>query len=89
VNDAEEQFAARIAEDLELVVGPAIALDHVDLVVGDGAAKVTVTLRLGDQAETIQAVGPNILTLYEPIVRQAAEMRLAAAYRRLLIGGEP
>ena len=89
MNDAESQFAARIAEDLEQVVGPGIAVDDVDLVVGDGAAKVTVTLRVGDQVEKIEAVGRNVLTLYEPIVRQAAETRLAAAYRRLLTGGEP
>jgi hypothetical protein len=89
VIDAEGQFAARIAEDLEFVVGPAIAVDDVDLVVGDGASKVTVTLRVGDQVETIEAVGRDVLSLYQPIVRQAAETRLAAAYRRLLIGGKP
>jgi hypothetical protein len=84
MNDAEEQFAARIAEDLALVVGPAMVLDDVDLVVGDGAATVTATLRLGDQVETIQAVGPDVLSLYEPIVRQAAETRLALAWRQLV-----
>jgi hypothetical protein len=50
---------------------------------------VTARLRSGDEVETIEAVGPDVLSLYGPIVRQAAETRLAAAYRRLLIGGEP
>jgi hypothetical protein len=88
VNDAEEQFAARIAEDLELVLGPGIAVDDVDLVVGEGAAKVTATLRVGDQVETIEAVGRDVLSLYQPVIRQAAETRLAAAYRQMLnLGG--
>ena len=89
MNDAESQFAARIAEDLARVVGPAIVVDDVDLVVGEGAAKVIATLRVGDQVETIEAVGDDVLSLYQPVIRQAAETRLAAAYRRLLIGGKP
>ena len=89
MNDAEERFSARLAEDLERVVGPAMAVDDVELEVDDGAARVTARLRIGDQVETIEAAGPDVLSLYGPIVRQAAETRLAAAYRRLLIGGEP
>jgi hypothetical protein len=89
MNDAEEQFAGRLAEDLAQVVGPAMAVDDVELAVDDGAARVTARLRSGDEVETIEAVGPDVLSLYGPIVRQAAETRLAAAYRRLLIGGEP
>jgi hypothetical protein len=89
MNDAEERFSARLAEDLERVVGPAMAVDDVELEVDDGAARVTARLRIGDQVETIEAAGPDVLSLYRPIVRQAAETRLAAAYRRLLIGGEP
>ena len=88
MNDAEEQFAARIAEDLARVVGPGIAVDDVDLVVDEGAAKVTATLRVGDQVETIEAVGHDVLSLYQPVVRQAAETRLAAAFRRLLTAEE-
>jgi hypothetical protein len=84
MNDAEEQFATRVAEDLERVVGPAIVVDHVDLLVGDGTAQVTATLRVGDRTETIQAVGRDVLSLYGPIVRQAAETRLALAYRAML-----
>jgi len=84
VNDAEEQFAVRIAEDLALVVGPAMVVDAVDLTVGDGAAKVTVALRVGDEVETIEAVGRDVLSLYQPIVRQAAETRLAAAFRQVV-----
>ncbi len=89
MNDAEERFSARLAEDLERVVGPAMAVDGVELEVDDGAARVTARLRIGDEVETIEAVGPDVLSLYGPIVRQAAETRLAAAYRRLLIGGKP
>jgi hypothetical protein len=89
MNDAEERFAARLGEDLERVVGPAMAVDDVELEVDDGAARVTARLRIGDEVETIEAAGSDVLSLYGPIVRKAAETRLAAAYRRLLIGGKP
>ena len=45
MNDAEERFAERIAEDLARIVGPGITVDDVELTVGDGAARVTATLR--------------------------------------------
>ena len=89
MNDAELQFAERIAEELEVVVGPGIAVEDVELTVGDGAARVVATLRFPGGVATIEATGNDVLSLYQPIVRQAAETRLAAAYRRLLIGGKP
>ena len=84
MNDAEERFAARITEDLEHVVGPAMVVDDVELLVGDDAARVTATLRIGDRAATIEAVGRDVLSLYQPLIRQAAETRLALAYRAML-----
>ena len=68
MNDAEEQFAARLAEDLERVLGVGIAIDDLDLQVGDGTARVTATLLIGDRVETIEAVGSDALALYRPII---------------------
>jgi hypothetical protein len=84
MNDAEEQFAARLAEDLERVLGVGIAIDDIDLQVGDGTARVTATLLIGDRVETIEAVGSDALALYRPIIEQAAKVRLASAWWQLV-----
>jgi hypothetical protein len=84
MNDAEERFAERLAEDLERVLGVGIAIDDVDVQVGDGSAKVTAILLIGDRIETIEAVGHDVLALYRPIVRRAAEIRLQSAWWQLV-----
>jgi len=85
VNDAEERFAERLAEDLARVLGIGIVVDDVELEVVDGGqASVTATLIAGPRLETIEAHGESILALYEPIIRRAAELRLADAYWRMI-----
>jgi len=85
VNDAEERFAERLAEDLARVLGIGIVVDDVELEVVDGGqASVTATLIAGPRLETIKAHGESILALYEPIIRRAAELRLADAYWRMI-----
>jgi len=84
VNDAEERFAARLAEDLERVLGIGIAIDDVDLEVGDAEAHVVATLLVGEHVETIEADGPDVLSLYRPIVERAAELRLRSAFWRII-----
>jgi hypothetical protein len=84
MNDAEERFAARLAEDIERVLGVGIVVDDVDLTIGDGTAKVVATLLIGDRVETIQAVGRDVLSLYRPIVERAAEVRLASAFWQII-----
>jgi hypothetical protein len=84
MNDAEERFAARLAEDLDRVLGAGIAIDDVDLHVGDGEARVRATLLIGERVETIEASGSDILSLYRPIIERAAELRLASAFWRMI-----
>ena len=85
MNDSEERFAARLAEDLERVLGVGIVIDDVDLQVAeDGAAQVRATLLLGERVETIEAEGPDVLALYRPIVERAAELRLRAAFWQIV-----
>lgn len=84
MNDAEERFAERLAEDLDRVLGAGIAIDDVDLHVGDGEATVRATLLIGERVETIEARGSDILSLYRPIVERAAELRLASAFWRMI-----
>jgi hypothetical protein len=86
MNDAEERFAERLAEDLERVLGVGIAIDDVQLEVGEGGrgARVTATLLLGGRVETIEAVGTNVLALYRPILERAAELRLKDAFWQMI-----
>ena len=85
MNDAEEQFAARLAEDLERVLGVGIVIDDVDLeIADDGAARVRATLLLGERVETIEASATDVLALYRPIVERAAELRLRAAFWQIV-----
>jgi hypothetical protein len=86
VNDAEERFAERLAEDLERVLGVGIAVEDVELEAGEGerGARVTATLLLGARVETIEAVGTSVLALYRPILQRAAELRLKDAYWQMI-----
>ena len=84
MNDAEERFAERLGEDLERVLGIGIAIDDIDLEVGDAKAHVVATLLVGEHVETIEADGPDVLSLYRPIVERAAELRLRSAFWRIV-----
>ncbi len=44
MNDAEEQFADRLAEDIGRVLGVGIAIDDIELAVGEAEAHVVATL---------------------------------------------
>ena len=86
MNDAEERFAERLAEDLARVLGVGIVVDDIELEVGEGGrgARVTATLMAGPRVERIEAVGTSVLALYEPIVRRAAELRLKDAFWQMI-----
>ena len=84
MNDAEERFAERLADDIERVLGVGIAIGDIELDVGDGTAKVAATLLIGERVETIEAVGEDVLALYRPIIERAAEMRLRTAFWQMV-----
>jgi hypothetical protein len=86
MSDAEAQFAARLAEDLERVLGVGIVVGDIELEVGEGGrgARVRATLLAGPRMETIEAVAPTVLGLYRPILQRAAEVRLKDAYWQMV-----
>jgi hypothetical protein len=86
MTDAEEQFADRLAEDIERVLGVGILVDDVRIERGEGrrGARVTATLMVGSRIETIEAAGTSVLALYLPILQRAAELRLREAYWQLI-----
>ena len=84
MNDAEAQFAERLADDLEQVLGAGIAVDDVELTTADGAATVRATLLVEGRVESIEVSGPNVVALYRPLIERAAEIRLGAAFWRMV-----
>jgi hypothetical protein len=84
MNDAEEQFAGRLSEDLERVLGAGIAIDDIELSHGDGTAGVRATLLIEGRVEPIEAEAPDVVALYRPVMERAAEIRLGAAFWRMV-----
>jgi hypothetical protein len=83
LNDAEERFAERLAEDLERVLGAGLAVDDIEMSASDGQATVRATLLVEGRIETIEVSGPDVVALYRPLIERAAEIRLAAAFWRM------
>ena len=84
MNDAEAQFAQRLAEDLEQMLGAGIAVDDVQLTTADGAATVRATLLVEGRIESIEVSAPDVVALYRPLIERAAELRLGAAFWRMV-----
>ncbi len=84
MNDAEREFAVRLAEDLDRVLGIGVVIDDIELVVGDAGVHVVATLLVEGRVEEIVADGQDVAGLYRPVVERAAELRLASAYWRMI-----
>ena len=84
MNDAEMRFAERLTDDLEQVLGAGIAVDDVELTTGPDAATVQATLLVEGRVEQIELTGPDLVALYRPLIERAVEIRLGAAYWRMI-----
>ena len=84
MNDAEQRFAERLAEDLAQVLGAGVAVDDIEIRAGDAASSVRATLLVEGRIETIEVSGPDVVSLYRPLVERAAEVRLGAAFWRMI-----
>jgi hypothetical protein len=84
MTDAEERFAERLGIDLERVLGAGIAIDDIELSTATDRARVRATLLVEGRVETIEAEAPDILALYRPVIERAAELRLGAAFWRMV-----
>ena len=79
MNDAEAQLAARLADDLERVLGTGILVDDLEIE-GDGPVTIHVACLVGGQAREIVAVGESAIDAMADVIRRAAEMRLSSAF---------
>jgi hypothetical protein len=84
MNEGEERFAERLAEDLDRVLGAGIAIDDIKLSHDASAAHVRATLLIEGRIETIEADASDVVALYRPIMERAAELRLGAAFWRMV-----
>ena len=84
MNDAEERFAERLAEDLEKVLGAGLAVDDIELSTAGEAARVVATILVEGRIETIEISAPSVIELYRPLVERAAELRLRGAFWRMV-----
>lgn len=84
MNDAEKQFADRLATDLAQVLGAGIAVDDVEISADDGVSSVRATLLVEGRVEAIEVSGPDVASLYRPLIERAAEIRLGAAFWRMV-----
>jgi hypothetical protein len=84
MNDAEERFAERLSKDLEQVLGAGLAVDDIELSRDDGRARVRASLLVEGRIETIEAEADDVVGLYRPLMERAAELRLGAAFWRMV-----
>ena len=84
MNDAEERFAERLAVDLERVLGVGLAVDDIELSAAGDQTSVRATLLVEGRIVTIEVSGPDVVALYRPLIERAAEIRLGAAFWRMI-----
>jgi len=84
MNDAEERFAERVGEDLERVLGAGLAVDDIEMSTAGERAHVRATLLVDGRIETIEVEADDVVGLYRPLMERAAELRLGAAFWRMV-----
>jgi hypothetical protein len=84
MNEAEERFAERLAQDIERVLGVGIVIDDIELGVLPTGTHVVATLLVDGRVEKIWASGPDLLSLYRPLIERAAEFRIASAFWQII-----
>jgi hypothetical protein len=85
MNEADERFAERLAEDLERILGTGIILDELDLgPVENAPARIRAICLFDGRTETLAAEGETRLEAYNRLVKAAAELRLAVATRNMI-----
>jgi hypothetical protein len=83
MNDAEAQLAARLAEDLERVLGAGILVEDLEIV-GDGPVTIHVACLVDGQAREIHVDGESAIDAMADVIRLAAELRLNAAFWQIV-----
>jgi hypothetical protein len=83
VNDAEAQLAARLAADLERVLGTGILVEDLEIE-GDEPVSIRVACLVDGMSREIEATGVSAIEAASEVIRRAAELRLAAAFWQMV-----
>ena len=83
MNDAEAQLAARLAEDLERVLGTGILVEDVEIT-GDGPVTIRVACLVEGHAREIEAQGESAIDAMAAVIRRAAELRLEGSFWQIV-----
>jgi hypothetical protein len=85
MNEADEQFAARLADELGRILGTGIILQELDLGPTEGEpAHIRAVCLFDGRSEILEAQGETRLEAYNLLVRAAAELRLTIAARNMI-----
>ncbi len=83
VVEANERFAQRLADELVGVLGRGVSLDAVT-VEGETPVTIRATCLVDGQVRELAGTGPTLLDAARDLIRAAAELRLAAAWWRIV-----
>jgi len=84
VNDAEEQFAERVANDLRRTFGIGIAVQGLEITERDGLKHVAVSILFDGRIETAEAWAPDDAALYRLLMSRAIELWRVSAFSGLI-----
>lgn len=83
MNDAEARLAARLASDLERILGTGILIEDLEIG-GDGPVTIKVACLVDGGSREIRAQGESALEAISDVIRLAAELRLTAAFWQIV-----
>ena len=83
VNDAESRLAERLVDELEPVLGTGILVRDLSIE-GSGPVSITVDCLVDGTVRQIRCEGDTAVDAIGTVIRQAAELRLSAAFWQLV-----
>jgi hypothetical protein len=81
---SDDDFVARLTEDLSRILGTGIVVDDMAFAEDGDRARIRVLCLFDGRAETLETDGATNLEAYNRMVKAAAELRLALAARNMI-----
>lgn len=83
MTEAQAKFADRLAEEVQAVLGPSITIETVTIT-GEGPVTIVADCRTDGRLDAIAGRGATLLDASRDLITAAAELRLGAAWQRLM-----
>jgi len=85
MNDADEEFAERLGEELGRILGTGIMFEQLDLGEDEASpAHIRAICLFDGRPEVLEADGDNRKETYDQLVKAAAQLRLTLASRNMI-----